>query len=385
VIRHICAQLVRFGWLEARSCAFAAALFAGLAVSKVLADAVEVSPSFPLYRYDALLLYAVLLTVVFRLAGIETGRDLAVIAAFHAVGLAFELVKVRLGSWVYPEPALFTIAGVPLFSGFMYAAVGSYVCRAWRLLRLTVTRYRPRATALVAAAIYVNFLTHQWLPDMRWVLAAALLWVTRRTVVNFTVGPRRYAMPLALSFALIGFFLWLAENVGTYLGAWRYPYQMPEWQPVGLEKFMAWSLLVTTAFTMAATLRPGGFPFRNLRLRRPWWWPAWAPPSPLSGGLRRPEDARRSGGRRAASDELRPDSGDLRHAVREPALLVAGGDRRLQATAQHRPHQGAEGEQADPDGRDHDRGGAEQRESGEREHDDDPAPDDGLRNGVGDL
>lgn len=44
------------------------------------------------------------------------------------------------------------IAGVPLYGGFMYAAVGSYVCRSWRLLDLSLTGYRPRATAVLAVA-----------------------------------------------------------------------------------------------------------------------------------------------------------------------------------------------------------------------------------------
>src|ERR671915_305670 len=64
-------------------------------------------------------------------------------------GLAFEVVKVALGSWNYPEPAVLKFAGVPLYGGFLYAAVGSYVCRAWHLFDLGLVRYRPRATAVV--------------------------------------------------------------------------------------------------------------------------------------------------------------------------------------------------------------------------------------------
>lgn len=250
-----CVQLLRFAWLEARSCAFAVALFAGLACSRFLAATVDVPLWFPVYRYDALLLYGIGLTLAFRLAGLESTRDLAAVGLCHAVGLAFELVKVRLGSWSYPEPAALVVAGVPLYSGFMYAAVGSYVCRAWSLLRLTVTGYRPLATGLVAAAIYLNFLTHHWLPDLRWPLAAALLLVTAGTRLNFTVGRRRYALPLALSFALVGWFLWIAENLATYLGAWRYPDQVPHWQLVSPAKFVAWSLLVSGAFVLVAGLR----------------------------------------------------------------------------------------------------------------------------------
>lgn len=47
-----------------------------------------------------------------------------VITIFHVVGTAMEVFKTHAGSWVYPEENFFRIGGVPLFSGFMYAAVG---------------------------------------------------------------------------------------------------------------------------------------------------------------------------------------------------------------------------------------------------------------------
>lgn len=238
-------QLLDFAWIQTRSCAFAIALMSGVAASGLL-------HGLPVARYDLLVVYGVLLTLLFWLRGWENGRDVAVC---HVVGLAFEIVKVSLGSWSYPEPAVLKFAGVPLYGGFLYAAVGSYVCRAWRLFDLELVRYRARSTALVAAAVYVNFFTHHWLPDVRWPLAALLLAVTAGTWVRYTVRGRRLRMPLALSFVLIGFFLWVAENLATYLGAWRYPYQLDGWQPVGVEKFGAWSLLISVTFVLAAVAR----------------------------------------------------------------------------------------------------------------------------------
>ncbi|WP_158888279.1 DUF817 domain-containing protein [Amycolatopsis anabasis] len=244
-VRGAFAQLVRFGWLEAQCCAFAVTLFAGLALSSKI--------PLPIPRYDALLLYCVAVTALFRLVRLESTRDVLLIALFHLIGLLFELVKVRLGSWSYPEPAVLKIWGVPLYSGFLYAAVGSYVCRAWRLFDLGLSRYRRVAVAVVAAAIYANFITHHWLPDLRWFLAAALLVVTWGSSVHFTVGDRRYRMPLALSFVLIGFFLWVAENIATFLGAWRYPDQLDVWRLVHPAKFGAWAMLVSVAFVVVAT------------------------------------------------------------------------------------------------------------------------------------
>jgi uncharacterized membrane protein YoaT (DUF817 family) len=244
-VRFAVAQLARFTWLEARSCAFAVTLFAGLAVSTVV--------ELPIPRYDALLLYGLAVTLLYWRVGLETGREVAVIAIFHLIGLVFELVKVRLGSWSYPEPALTKVGGVPLYSGFLYAAVGSYICRAWRLLDLRLSNYHALATGLVSAAIYLNFITHHWLPDLRWPLAVLLVATTGNAWVHFAVGRRRYRMPLAASFVLIGFFLWVAENVATFLGAWSYPYQLDAWQPVHASKFGAWALLVSVSFTLIAS------------------------------------------------------------------------------------------------------------------------------------
>ncbi|GGJ66601.1 DUF817 domain-containing protein [Streptomyces brasiliensis] len=241
-------QLAHFAWLQARCCAFAAALFGGMAASTQL-------PPLPVAHYDLLLAYGVLLTAAGCLLGWETRREVAVVAACHILGLAFELVKVHVGSWSYPEPALTKIAGVPLYGGFMYAAVASYVCRAWRLLDLTITDYRTRATAALAIALYGNFLTHHWLPDLRWPLGALLLAVTAGSQVHFTIDEHRHRMPLALSFTLIGFFLWLAENLATYLGAWRYPDQLDDWQPVPLAKWASWALLISITFVISSSRR----------------------------------------------------------------------------------------------------------------------------------
>ncbi|MEY9211341.1 DUF817 domain-containing protein [Thermobifida halotolerans] len=239
---RLVAQFVRFGWAQAWSCAFAACVFAGLGLSMLL--------PLPIPRYDALLVYLVAVTAVFWALRLESGRELLAILGFHVVGLVFELFKVQMGSWVYPEPALTKLGGVPLYSGFMYAAVGSYVVRSWRLLDLRLTGYRRAATAVVAAAVYLNFFTHHWLPDLRSALAVAVLAVTWGTWVYFTVGRTRYRMPLALAFVLIGFFLWLAENIATLLGAWNYPDQAEVWTMVSLSKFGSWALLVTVSFVL---------------------------------------------------------------------------------------------------------------------------------------
>ena len=240
-------QLVRFGWIEAQCCLFAVLFYVGLAV--VRAVPLPVDPA------DALLVWCLGVTLVLWLVGWETGREVGVIFGFHLVGLALELFKVRQGSWSYPDTGHASIGGVPLYSGFMYAAVGSSVCQAWRRFDLRITGYRARTTALVAGLVYLNFFTSHVTEDVRVPLAILLLLVTWRSWVHFTVGERRYAMPLALSFVLIGFFLWVAENAATLLRAWQYPTQESVWTLVHPAKVGSWSLLVVVSIVLVAAVK----------------------------------------------------------------------------------------------------------------------------------
>ncbi|WP_139978804.1 DUF817 domain-containing protein [Nocardioides litoris] len=240
-------QLVRFGWAEAQSCLFAAVLFAGLLVAYVV--------PLPIARYDALLVWCVALTLAFWALGLETWREVLVVVAFHLLGLGLELFKVHVGSWSYPEDAVTKVAGVPLFAGFMYAAVGSYVCQAWRRLSLRVSGFDAWPMTVVAVAVYANFFTHHWTVDLRVPIAVVGLLVLRRAWVHFSVGHARYRMPLAVSFVLIGLFLWVAENLATFLGAWKYPGQLEVWEVVHTSKIGSWALLVTMSFVLVAAVK----------------------------------------------------------------------------------------------------------------------------------
>jgi len=238
---------LRFISVQAISVTFAACLFLGIAVTAYL--------PLPVARYDLLLVYVIGLTVGFYLAGWETGREVAVICAFHLLGLALEIYKVHMGSWVYPGEAATKIAGVPVYAGFMYAAVGSYICQAWRRMELRVTNYRVIPMTALAVALYANFYTHHFWPDLRWPLAVVLLIELRRTWVYFSLGNGRYRIPLWLSFVCIGFMVWVTENACTFLGAWRYPNQADIWHLVHVGKLGSWSLLVSLSFVLVATIK----------------------------------------------------------------------------------------------------------------------------------
>lgn len=62
-------------------------------------------------------------------------------------------------------------------------------------------------------------------------------------------------MPLLLSFILIGFVVWLAENISTFFGIWKYPNQLGAWSVVHIGKWSSWSLLVIMTFSIVSHLK----------------------------------------------------------------------------------------------------------------------------------
>ncbi|WP_205746349.1 DUF817 domain-containing protein [Dyella amyloliquefaciens] len=243
-------EFVCFGIKQARAC-----LFGGCMLALLLGTWAWYPPHAWLARYDFLVLAALLLQLVLIATGLETPAEARVIFAFHVVGTAMEVFKTAMGSWIYPEPSVLRIGGVPLFTGFMYAAVGSYIARAWRLFDFRFVRHPPfAATAWLALAIYVNFFTHHFLPDMRWVLFGALAWLFGHTWILFRIRDVHRRMPLLLGFVLVALFIWLAENVGTFAAAWRYPAQRHGWAMVPLGKLGAWLLLMVISYVMVSAV-----------------------------------------------------------------------------------------------------------------------------------
>ncbi|MNW40369.1 hypothetical protein D3C74_174820 [compost metagenome] len=242
-------QLFRFGYMQALCCIFPVIIFGTLGLTKL----VEV-PGLP--RYDLILIICLLAQIGMVAFKLETLDELKVICLFHLIGLALELFKVHMGSWSYPGEGWSKIFGVPLYSGFMYASVASYICQAWRRLDLQITGW-PRSiwTILICAAIYGNFFTHHFIGDYRWILTALLAVIFFRTKVYFTLHERTYWLPLILSFLLIGFFIWVAENISTFLGAWSYPDQEHVWRIVHIGKISSWFLLVVISVIIVAQLK----------------------------------------------------------------------------------------------------------------------------------
>lgn len=240
-----------FGLKEARACLFAGLFFVAM-------FAIPKTGILGIPRYDALLIFALTVQWWMLKSGLETWDEVKAITLFHIVGFVLEVFKTSsaIQSWSYPDFAYTKVLGVPLFTGFMYAAVGSYIIQAWRLFDLKIQSHPPYWMATLAAVlIYINFFSHHYIGDYRWYLMAFVLGLYARTTVYFTPCDVPRKMPLLLAFVLIGFFIWLAENISTFAGIWQYPNQIHQWSAVHVGKWNSWTILVIMTFTIIANLK----------------------------------------------------------------------------------------------------------------------------------
>jgi uncharacterized membrane protein YoaT (DUF817 family) len=243
-------EFALFGFKQGWAC-----LFGGLMLALLLGTHLYWPAPAAIARYDFITMAAVAIQLGMLAFQLETWGEAKVILAFHVVGTVMELFKTQVGSWQYPEASLLRISGVPLFSGFMYAAVGSYIARVWRIFDFRFSGYPAHwQTWLLAIAVYVNFFAHHWLPDARLVLFGAMALLFRRTRVWFRVWRADRSMPLLLGWFLVALFIWFAENISTFSRAWIYPSQRYAWGMVHPGKLGAWYLLMYISFVLVATV-----------------------------------------------------------------------------------------------------------------------------------
>ncbi|MDZ4364716.1 DUF817 domain-containing protein [Brevundimonas sp.] len=241
-------EFLMFGIKQGWAC-----LFGGAMLALILATHFFWPGDAPVSRYDFLVVAAIAIQAAMLALKLESWEEARVIFLFHIAGTVMELFKTAHGSWVYPEDSLLRIGAVPLFTGFMYAAVGSYIARVQRIFSIGVSHYPPLWTTWVlAAAIYVNFFAHHWLPDVRLGLFAATVLLFGRGWFYFTADRTRRAMPLLLGYGLVALFIWFAENLGTFARAWTYPDQSGGWEPVSLHKLGAWFLLMIISVVLVS-------------------------------------------------------------------------------------------------------------------------------------
>ncbi len=212
-----------------------------------------------IYRYDLLFIIALIVQVILIVTKLEHPREVLAIIIFHIFAMVMEIYKTSpaVGSWTYPEPAILAIATVPLFSGFMYSSVGSYIARSWRINNF-IFKDLPSRTILgfMAVLIYVNFFTNHFVYDVRYIIFAILVVIFWKTKFYVTLTNREYQIHPLITNSLLALFIWLAEQISTFARVWVYPNQIESWAPVSFHMLTSWYLLLIFSFIIIALLQP---------------------------------------------------------------------------------------------------------------------------------
>lgn len=240
---------LRFSFTIVSSCMFGIALLCLIGVTSMI--------ELPLPRFDALFLSALLIQIFLVAFRYEHTREVVVIGIFHILGTCMELFKTSMGSWQYSGDGFFMIGSVPLFAGFMYASVGSAIARSIRLFSIEFIEL-PKRTALLllAASIYINFFTHHFVYDIRYIIIICIIGLFARTQMKIAHAGKTYTIHFLLGAVSVACAIWFAENVATYLDIWRYPHQADAWRPVHIEKITSWFLLMLVSFALVTTAVP---------------------------------------------------------------------------------------------------------------------------------
>lgn len=242
-----------FGIKEAYACVFGAFLLLAILVTKYYYPFEDY-----IYRNDFLFLLAISFQVGLLVFKFETLREALVIIIFHIVATGMEVFKTSdaIGAWVYPGEFVLGIGNVPLFAGFMYSAVGSYIARVWRIFDFKFSYYPPVFwTWLLVILIYANFFTHHYIIDIRWALVALTIILFYKSNVYFKMDKTHRFMPLLIGWILVALFIWIAENIATFAGVWIYPSQSDTWRMVPISKLVSWFLLMILSFVLVALVQ----------------------------------------------------------------------------------------------------------------------------------
>jgi len=243
-------EFSRFGIKQGWAC-----LFGGIAVGLMIGTWRFYPAGAALARYDFLFLCMIGAQVSLLVLRLETWDEAKVILIYHVVGTLMEIFKTSVGSWIYPEPNFFRIAGVPMFTGFMYSCIGSYICRAWRLFDFHFSNHPPRwSLVALSGAIYANFFLDHFGLDLRFLLFAVSMLMFGRTTIYFRVWHVYRSMPLLLGFILVSLFIWFSENIGTCTQTWLYPSQHHAWSLVPISKLGSWFLLMIISYTLVSLI-----------------------------------------------------------------------------------------------------------------------------------
>lgn len=213
-----------------------------------------------LSQLDTIFITIVVLQVCLLLFKVESKRDFFTIMIFHLLATFMELFKTSpwISSWQYPgvTQSIFHIYNVPLFTGFMYSAVGSYISRAQEFLNLIYTGYpKQKYVWILCALIYINFFMHHFIFDFRIFLIVWSIILYWKTKVKYQVYKKVRHMHFLLTAFLTAIVIWLVENISTFQQVWLYPDQVESWHLVSFSKVTAWYLLLIVSFGVISSLK----------------------------------------------------------------------------------------------------------------------------------
>lgn len=206
-----------------------------------------------LFRYDYLLIYALVIQCCLLYLKLESWAEAKVIALFHLMAMVMEifLTHPEIASWQYPQPALFKILTVPLFAGFMYSAVGSFFARSLRLYQVSFEKLPGFAHMLLLALLsYLNFMSKFFVPDIRNLLFVWSVVIFWKTKLHFRLQQHAIQLPMLPVLLLLAFIIWIAENISTFYKIWLYPSQVEAWHMVGWGKLGSWYLLLLLSLVL---------------------------------------------------------------------------------------------------------------------------------------
>lgn len=218
------------------------------------------------FRYDYLLFYALIIQFCLLYSKLESWAEAKVIALFHVMAMIMEifLTHPAIGSWQYPQPAVFKICTVPLFAGFMYSAVGSFLARSLRLYQVSI-QYLPSFTQMLALALsaYINFMSKFFIADIRYFLFAWSVIIFWPTKISLHLKQYQLKLPMLPVLFVLAFVIWIAENISTFNKIWLYPSQIDAWHMVGWGKLGSWYLLLLLSLVLVLWIlgqrKPNGF------------------------------------------------------------------------------------------------------------------------------
>lgn len=202
--------------------------------------------SFWLMLGDFMFISVVFIQIILITTQYESWKECKIILIYHILWFIMEAFKTHpaIWSWHYQYMWFFTLLSVPLYSGFMYSAIGSFLFQAMHRLKLQFEYFPKFIIAIpIVSLIYINFFTHHFIYDIRYFLIFLIVIVTYKTYTYFTIEGIQYRMHTLLNLLLAACCIWVAENMATFLGVWLYPNQEWSWSPVSIHKLLSRFLL----------------------------------------------------------------------------------------------------------------------------------------------